>query len=54
MPNRGADQAFEEIAKDDPNIVVTPQDLESGDQFANLPDAERKLWDRTWVEVKAG
>ena len=54
MPNSGADQAFAEIAKDDPNIVVTPQDLENGDQFANLPDAERRLWDRTWVEVKAG
>ena len=54
MPNTGADQAFAEVAKDDPNIVVTPQDLEGGDQFANLPDVERRLWDRTWVEVKAG
>jgi spermidine/putrescine transport system substrate-binding protein len=54
MPNRGADQAFAEIAKDDPNIVVTTEDLDRGDQFANLTEEERQLWDRTWVEVKAG
>jgi spermidine/putrescine transport system substrate-binding protein len=54
MPNRGADTAFAEIAKDDPNIVVTTDDLDRGDQFANLAEEERQLWDRTWVEVKAG
>ena len=54
MPNRGADTAFAEIAKDDPNIVVTTEDLDTGDQFANLAEEERQLWDRTWVEVKAG
>ncbi len=37
MPNRGQDQAFAELAKGDPQIVVTAEDLESGDQFANLP-----------------
>ncbi len=54
MPNRGADLAFEEIAKGDPAIVVTPEDLETGEQFANLDDEQRRLWDRTWLEVKAG
>jgi spermidine/putrescine transport system substrate-binding protein len=54
MPNRGADSAFAEVAKDDPNIEVTPEDIETGHEFANLAEDERQLWDQTWVEVKAG
>jgi len=54
MPNRGQDQTFADLAKGDPNIVVTTEDLESGDQFANLEQTERELWTNTWLEVKAG
>jgi spermidine/putrescine transport system substrate-binding protein len=53
MPNRGQDEAFEELAKGDPNIVVTVDDLENGDQFANLPQDDRELWTNTFLEVKA-
>jgi spermidine/putrescine transport system substrate-binding protein len=54
MPNRGQDQTFADLAKGDPNIVVTTDDLENGDQFANLPQEDRELWTNTWLEVKAG
>lgn len=53
MPNRGQDQTFADLAKGDPQIVVTTEDLESGDQFANLEQTERELWTNTWLEVKA-
>ncbi|MGH2589963.1 MAG: polyamine ABC transporter substrate-binding protein, partial [Actinomycetota bacterium] len=53
MPNRGQDQTFADLAKGDPNIVVTTDDLEGGDQFANLEQTERELWTNTWLEVKA-
>ena len=53
MPNRGQDQTFADLAKDDPNIVVTIDDLEGGDQFANLPQEDRELWTNTFLEVKA-
>lgn len=54
MPNRGQEEAFAELAKGDPNIVVTVEDLERGDQFANLSQSERELWTDTFLEVKAG
>jgi spermidine/putrescine transport system substrate-binding protein len=53
MPNTGADEAFAELVKDDPTIQVTVEDLEKGDQFANLPQEDRELWNRIWTEVKA-
>jgi spermidine/putrescine transport system substrate-binding protein len=53
MPNQGQDETFEELAKGDPNIVVTVDDLEGGEQFANLPQDERELWTNTFLEVKA-
>jgi spermidine/putrescine transport system substrate-binding protein len=53
MPNQGQDETFEELAKGDPNIVVTVDDLEGGDQFANLPQEDRELWTNTFLEVKA-
>jgi spermidine/putrescine transport system substrate-binding protein len=53
MPNQGQDETFEELAKGDPNIVVTIDDLEGGEQFANLPQEDRELWTNTFLEVKA-
>jgi spermidine/putrescine transport system substrate-binding protein len=53
MPNQGQDQTFADLAKGDPNIVVTVDDLEGGDQFANLPQEDRELWTDTFLEVKA-
>jgi spermidine/putrescine transport system substrate-binding protein len=53
MPNVGQDETFEKLAKGDPNIVVTVDDLENGEQFANLPQEDRELWTNTFLEVKA-
>jgi spermidine/putrescine transport system substrate-binding protein len=54
MPYTGPDEAFAALVKDDPSINVTVQDLESGQQFENLGPDGRRLWDRTWTEIKAG
>ena len=53
MPNNGAVDAFAKLAKDDPAITVTIEDLERGDQFAPLAGERRRAWDRVWTEVKA-
>ena len=53
MPARNADQAYADLVKDDAAIVVTVEDLEGGDQFANLEGEGREAWDRAWTEVKA-
>jgi spermidine/putrescine-binding protein len=53
MPNNGAVDAFAELAKDDPAITVTTDDLERGDQFEPMTGERRQAWDRVWTEVKA-
>jgi spermidine/putrescine transport system substrate-binding protein len=53
MPIKGAEAAFAELAKDDPAIEVSTDDLAHGSQFKELAPAERKAWDRLWTEVKA-
>jgi spermidine/putrescine transport system substrate-binding protein len=52
MPNHGADETFDKMAQGDPNIVVTTDDLTKKLQYANLPEPDRQLWDRTWTEVQ--
>ena len=54
MPYTGPDETFADLVKDDPAINVSIEDLESGQQFENLGAAGRRLWDRTWTEIKAG
>jgi spermidine/putrescine transport system substrate-binding protein len=54
MPYTGPDETFAGLVKDDPAINVTVEDLESGQQFENLGAEGRRLWDRTWTEIKAG
>jgi spermidine/putrescine transport system substrate-binding protein len=53
MPNKGAVDAFQKLAQDDPAITVTTEDLERGDQFEPLAGDRRRAWDRAWTEVKA-
>lgn len=53
MPIEGAEDAFAELASDDPSIQVTVEDLENGSQFRELTAEERQAWDRVWTEVKA-
>jgi spermidine/putrescine transport system substrate-binding protein len=53
MPYKGPDETFAELVKTDPEINVTVDDLENGDQFRNIGTAGRRLWDQTWTEIKA-
>jgi spermidine/putrescine transport system substrate-binding protein len=53
MPTHNSEQAYADLVKGDPEIVVTVDDLEGGDQFANLEGEDREAWDRVWTEVKA-
>ena len=50
----GATESFADLVKDDPEINVTVSDLENGEQFENLGRDDRRAWDRTWTQVKAG
>ena len=53
MPVKGSEDAFAELASNDPAIEVSIEDLEKGAQFRDLPVAEKRLWDRVWTEFKA-
>ncbi len=54
MPYEGPDETFAELVKDDPEIDVTVDDLENGQQYSNLGPAGRRAWDDAWTEIKAG
>ena len=54
MPYEGPDATFAELVKDDPAIDVTVDDLENGQQYANLGARGRRAWDEAWTEIKAG
>jgi spermidine/putrescine transport system substrate-binding protein len=53
MAVTGAEDAFAKIAKDDPAVNITVDDLTHGQQFAYLTGKDKALWERTWTEVKA-
>jgi spermidine/putrescine transport system substrate-binding protein len=53
MPITGSEEAFAKLAKNDPAIEVSTEDLANGSQFKELAPDERKAWDRVWTEVKA-
>jgi spermidine/putrescine-binding protein len=52
MPIKGTEEAFAELASDDPAIQITTEDLANGSQFRELGVAGKKAWDRVWTEVK--
>jgi spermidine/putrescine transport system substrate-binding protein len=53
MPYDGAPtEAFEGLVKDDPEINVTVEDLENGQQFENLKGEGRLEWDKVWTEFR--
>jgi spermidine/putrescine transport system substrate-binding protein len=54
MPYKGPDETFAGLVKDDPAIDVTVDDLENGQQYANLGAQGRRAWDEAWTEIKAG
>jgi spermidine/putrescine transport system substrate-binding protein len=53
MAVTGAEEAFAKIAKDDPAVNITVDDVQNGQQFASLTGEDKALWDRAWTEVKA-
>jgi spermidine/putrescine transport system substrate-binding protein len=53
MPIKGTEDAFAELASDDPAIEITTDDLAKGAQFRELDKDAKKAWDRIWTEVKA-
>jgi hypothetical protein len=38
--------------KEDPEINITVEDLEQGQQFENLKGEGRLAWDEVWTEFK--
>jgi spermidine/putrescine transport system substrate-binding protein len=48
----GATEAFEGLVKDDPEISLTVEELERGQQFVNLKGEGRLAWDEVWTEFK--
>ena len=53
MPTNSSEKPYAALVKDEPELQVTVDDLEGGDQFTNLEGADRTAWDRTWTEIKA-
>ena len=53
MAVKGAEDAFAKIAKEDPAVQITLDDVKNGQQYAYLTGKDKVLWDRTWTEVKA-
>jgi spermidine/putrescine transport system substrate-binding protein len=53
MAVKGAEAAFAKIAKEDPAVQITLDDVTNGQQYAYLTGEDKALWDRTWTEVKA-
>jgi spermidine/putrescine transport system substrate-binding protein len=53
MPYEGGPtEAFAGLVKDDPEINVTVEDLENGQQFENLKGEGRLAWDKVWTEFR--
>jgi spermidine/putrescine transport system substrate-binding protein len=53
MPYDGAaTEAFHGLVKDDPEINVTIEDLQNGQQFENLKGEGRLAWDEVWTEFR--
>jgi spermidine/putrescine transport system substrate-binding protein len=53
MPYDGAPtEAFQGLVKKDPEINITVEDLEQGQQFENLAGDGRLEWDEVWTEFR--
>jgi spermidine/putrescine transport system substrate-binding protein len=53
MPYQGAaTEAFQGLVKDDPEINVTVEDLEHGQEFTNLKGEGRLAWDEVWTDFR--
>jgi spermidine/putrescine transport system substrate-binding protein len=53
MPIKGTEDAFAELAANDPQIEITTDQLAKGQQYRELGQDDKIAWDRIWTEVKA-
>lgn len=53
MPTASSEQPYADLVKGEPELQISVEDLEGGQEFANLEGEDRENWDRAWTEVKA-
>jgi spermidine/putrescine transport system substrate-binding protein len=53
MPTKSSEKPYADLVAGEPELQITVDDLEAGQEFANLEGQAREDWDRTWTEVKA-
>lgn len=53
MPTNSAEKPYADLVKSEPELQVTVETLEKGQEFANLEGTDRENWDRVWTEVRA-
>lgn len=53
MPTKSSEKPYAELVANEPELQITVEDIEGGQEFANLEGQAREDWDRTWTEVKA-
>ena len=53
MPTASSEKPYAALVEGEPELQLSVEDLESGEQFANLEGSDREAWDRVWTEVKA-
>jgi spermidine/putrescine transport system substrate-binding protein len=53
MPTKSAEKPYAELVEGQPELQISVEDLEGGQEFANLEGEQREAWDRVWTEVKA-
>jgi spermidine/putrescine transport system substrate-binding protein len=54
MPTNSSEKPFADLVKGEPQLQITVETLEKGQQYANLEGTDREAWDRVWTEVRAG
>jgi len=53
MPTRSSERPYAQLVKNEPELQITVETLETGQQFADLEGDARLAWDQAWTEVKA-
>jgi len=53
MPTRSSERPYANLVKNEPELQITVETLETGQQFADLQGDARLAWDQAWTEVKA-
>ncbi len=53
MPTKSSEKPYADLVAGEPELQITVDDLEAGQEFPNLEGQAREDWDRTWTEVKA-